>query len=402
MKIVTLPFVLASSILCTTVAQANGISNDAIRIGFITDMSGVYADTDGPGGVLAIKMAIEEAGGNINGKPIELLTADHQNRADIAASKAREWIDQNKVDVIIGGTNSATTIAMMGVAAEKKVPVISVGAGATSITSEHCTPYTIHYAYNTQATAYGVSSAVLKQGGKDWFFITSDYAFGHALQKTASDVVNTSGGKSMGNVLVPLNTADFSSYMLQAQTSGAKILGLANAGNDFIGSIKAAHDFGVTSSMRIAGLQVYISDVHALGLDATQGMYRTSPWYWNQDDASRTWSKKFHEKQKTMPTFNQAGNYSAVSNYLKAVNQTGTDDGATIMGWFKSTPISDMYIKNGKVRENGLMVHDMFLHEVKTPADSKEPWDYFNIISTIPGEEAFGPESMSTCKLKSA
>ena len=245
-----------------------------------------------------------------------------------------------------------------------------------------------------------MSSAVLKQGGKDWFFITADYAFGHALQKTASDVVTHSGGKVMGSVKVPLSTADFSSYMLQAQSSGAKILGLANSGNDFIASVKAANDFGVTSSMRLAGLQVYISDIHALGLEPTQGMYRTAPWYWDQDEESRKWSQAFMKKHHAMPTFNQGGDYSAVKTYLKAVAATKTDDGKTIMDWFKSTPISDFYIKNGKVRANGLLVHDMFLYEVKKPSESKGEWDYFKISATIPGEEAYGPESeAAACKL---
>jgi len=379
---------------------AAAISDKEIRIGFITDMSGVYADTDGPGGTVAIQMAIDEVGGAIDGNKITLVTADHQNRADLAASKARAWIDQNKIDVIIGGTNSATTLAIATVAAEKHIPLISVGAGATAITNEYCTPYTVHYAYNTRATAYGVASAVLKQGGKDWFFITADYAFGHALQKTASEVVSQSGGKVMGSVKVPLSTADFSSYMLQAQSSGAKILGLANSGNDFISAVKAANDFGVTSSMRLAGLQVYISDIHALGLEPTQGMYRTAPWYWDQDETSRTWSQAFMKKHRAMPTFNQGGDYSAVKTYLKAVAASGTDDGKTIMDWFKSNPIADFYIKNGKVRSNGLLVHDMFLYEVKKPSESKGEWDYFKVSATIPGDEAYGPESESSaCKL---
>lgn len=399
MKVTTAMIASCCAIAMTPFAQATGISDDEIRIGFITDMSGVYADTDGPGGTTAIQMAIDELGGAVNGKKITLLTADHQNRADLSASKARAWIDQNKIDVIIGGTNSATTLSMATVAAEKHIPLISVGAGATAITNEYCTPYTIHYAYNTRALAYGVASAVLKQGGKDWFFITADYAFGHALQKTASEVVTQSGGTVKGSVKVPLSTADFSSYMLQAQSSGATILGLANSGNDFIASVKAANDFGITSTMRLAGLQVYISDIHALGLEATQGMYRTAPWYWDQDDASRTWAQAFMKKHKAMPTFNQAGDYSAVKSYLKAVAATGTDDGKTIREWFGTNPISDFYIKNGKVRKNGLLVHDMFLHEVKKPAESKGEWDYLKVSATIPGEEAYGPESESTCKL---
>ncbi|MFA5704102.1 MAG: ABC transporter substrate-binding protein [Advenella sp.] len=380
-------------------AHAQGISNDVIKIGFITDMSGVYSDLDGPAGGEAIKMAIEAAGGEINGKKIELVTADHQNKADVASAKVREWIDQDKVDLIIGGTNSATALASAAVAAEKKKPYISIGAGSTALTTTHCTPFTIHYAYNTKALANVTGAAVYNQGGKDWFFITADYAFGHSLEQDTINVVKAAGGTIKGTVRVPLSTTDFSSYMLQAQTSGAQILGLANAGGDFINSIKAASEFGVTPAMKPAGLLVFINDVHALGLKDTQGLYLTAPWYWNQDDESRAWAGKFEERIKRKPSFVQAADYTAAETYLKAVKETGTDDGEAIMKWFKSNTINNFFAKDAIVRKDGLMIHDMYLMQVKTPEESKAPWDYYNVVEKIPGEKAFGPESESTCKL---
>src|SRR5690606_38991260 len=277
-------------------AQAQGISGDVIRIGFITDMSGVYSDIDGPAGVEAIRMAIADAGGAINGKKIELVTADHQNKADIASSRAREWFDQEGLDMLVGGTNSATNLAMAAVAAEKKKPFISIGAGASDLTNAQCTPYTVHYAYDTVALARGTGSAVVKDGGKSWFFLTADYAFGHALERDTTAVVKANGGEIKGAVRAPLSTADFSSFLLQAQASGAQILGLANAGGDTINSIKAANEFGVTQTMKMAGLLVFINDVHSLGLKTTQGMYLTTGWYWDQSDAARAWAKKFEDK----------------------------------------------------------------------------------------------------------
>lgn len=282
--------------------QAQGISDDIIRIGHITDMSGVYSDLDGTAGTEAIKMAVADLGGEIDGKKIEVVGFDHQNKADIASAKAREWIDQDKVDIIFGGTNSATALAVAAVAAEKKIPYIQLGAGSTQLTNEQCTPFTIHYAYNTKALANVTGSAVVQEGGNDWFFVTADYAFGHSLEKDTATVVKASGGNIKGQVRVPLSTTDFSSYMLQAQASGAQILGLANAGGDFINAIKAAREFGVTPGMKPAGLLVFINDVHALGLDATQGLYLTASWYWDQDDESREWAQRFEDQIKRKPS----------------------------------------------------------------------------------------------------
>lgn len=380
-------------------AQAQGISDDVIRIGFITDMSGVYSDIDGKAGLQAIQMAVEDAGGAINGKKIEVLSADHQNKADVASARAREWFDQQKIDILIGGTNSATSLAMAAVAAEKKRPFIAIGAGASDLTNAQCTPYTIHYAYDTVALARGTGSAVVKDGGKSWFFLTADYAFGHALERDTTAVVKASGGEVKGNVRAPLATSDFSSFLLQAQSSGAQILGLANAGGDTINSIKAANEFGVTSTMKMAGLLVFINDIHSLGLQATQNMYLTDSWYWDQSDEARAWSKKFEAKVNRKPSSLQAADYSSVAFYLNGVKATGTDDPDTLMKWMKSNKVNDFYAKGGVVREDGRMVHDMFLMQVKTPKESKGPWDYYKVVATLPGDDVYTKLSESTCKL---
>ncbi len=380
-------------------AQAAGISDDVIRIGFIADMSGVYADIDGNAGADAIRMAIADMGGEINGKKIELLTADHQNKADIASARAREWFDKQNLDMLIGGTNSSTALAMAAVAAEKKKPFLVVGAGSSALTNAQCTPYTVHYAYNTIALANGTGSAVVREGGKTWFYLTADYAFGHSLEQDTMKVVEKSGGKNLGAVRAPLATTDFSSFLLQAQSSGAQVLGLANAGGDFINSVKAAKEFGITQTMKLAGLLVFINDVHALGLDNTAGLYLTTAWYWNQDDASRAWSKKFFEQHKRAPSFLQAGDYSAAKTYLEAVKAIGTDDGDAVMKQLKSIKINDMFIKNGYVRKDGLTMHDMYLAQVKKPDQSKAAWDYYNIVRTLPAESVYGAESTSTCAL---
>lgn len=378
---------------------AAGISDDVIRIGFITDMSSVYSDIDGAGGVEAVKMAIADAGGEINGKKIELLVADHQNKADIASARAREWFDEQKIDLLLGGTNSATSLAMAQVAKEKHKTFIAVGAGSSNLTNSQCSPYTIHYAYDTVALARGTGSAVVKNGGKSWFILTADYAFGHSLERDTAAVVKKEGGKVVGSVRVPLATSDFSSFMLQAQSSGAQILGLANAGGDFVNSVKAAKEFGVSSTMKLAGLLVFINDVHALGLDATQGMYLTSAWYWNQDEESRKWAQRFFDKIKRMPSFLQAGDYSATSYFLKGVKATGTDDPDTVIKWMKSNKINDFFTKDTTVREDGRVLNTMYLMQVKKPGESKTPWDYYNVVTKLPGEEVYTSREESTCDL---
>lgn len=397
MKLKTLAALLMAGFGVAAQPANAAISDDVIRIGIISDMSGVYGDVDGPAGVEAIRMAIADMGGEINGKKIELLTADHQNKADLASSKAREWFDQQKIDMLVGGTNSATNIAMAAIAADKKKPFISIGSATSDMTNKACTPYTVHYAYDTVALARGTGGAVVKDGGKTWFFLTADYAFGHALERDTAAVVTAAGGTIKGQVRAPLSTGDFSSFMLQAQASGAQILGLANAGGDTINSIKAANEFGVTPGMKLAGLLVFINDIHALGLKATQGMYLTDGWYWDQSDASRAWAKRFEEKIKRKPSMLQAADYSAVTFYLNAVKATGSDDTDTVMKWMKSNKINDFFATNGYVREDGRMVHDMFLMQVKTPAESKGPWDYYKIIQTLPGEKVYASLAESTC-----
>ena len=378
--------------------QAAGVSDDVIRIGLITDMSSVYSDIDGAGGGEAVRMAIEDLGGEINGKKIEFMIADHQNKADIASARAREWFDEEGLDMLLGGTNSATALAMAAVAEEKKKPFIGIGPGSSNLTNSQCSPYTLHYAYDTIALARGTGSAVVAEGGKSWFFLTADYAFGHSLERDTADVVKKAGGEVKGAVRVPLATSDFSSFLVQAQSSGAKILGLANAGGDFTNSVKSAAEFGVNQTMTLAGLLVFINDIHALGLEATQGMNLTAAWYWDQDDESRAWAKRFEERVKRMPSFLQAADYSATNYYLSAVKATGTDDGDEVMKWMKANKVNDFFTKDTVVREDGQVVNDMYLMEVKKPSESKGPWDYYKVVKKLPGDQVYASLEESTCK----
>jgi branched-chain amino acid transport system substrate-binding protein len=389
---------LAALSLVGASAQAQ-VSGDVIKIGFITDMSGLYADIDGPAGAEAIRMAIADMGGMINGKKIELMVADHQNKADIAATKAREWFDTDGMDLLIGGTSSGTNLAMAKIAAQKKKPFISVGAATSALTGDQCSPYTVHYAYDTVALAKGTGNAVVKSGGKSWYFLTADYAFGQQLQDDTSAIVKAAGGTVVGSVKHPLSASDFSSFMLQAMSSKAQILGLANAGGDTVNSIKAANEFGVTKSMKLAGLLMFINDIHSLGLKATQNMYLTDSWYWNRDAETRAWSRKFFDKMKRMPSSIQAGDYSAAYQYLNAVKAIGSDDGDKVMAQLRKTKINDIFAKGGYIRPDGRMVHDMYLMQVKTPAESTEPWDYYKIAQTMKGEEAWTTKAESKCAL---
>jgi branched-chain amino acid transport system substrate-binding protein len=303
------------------------------------------------------------------------------------------------MDVLIGGTNSGTALAMAKVAADKKKPFFEIGAGSSRLTNEDCTPFTVHYAYDTYALANGTGNAVVKAGGKSWFFLTADYAFGASLEDDTAKVVKANGGTVVGGVRHPLNASDFSSFLLQAQASKAQILGLANAGGDTINAIKAANEFGVAKTMKFAGLLVFINDIHSLGLPMTQGMYLTDPWYWNQSPEAREWGRRFFDKMKRMPSFSQAGDYSAVRTYLTAVKAAGTDDGPAVMAEVKKMKINDMFVTNGYVRADGRMINDMYLRQVKTPAESKEPWDYFNVVEKIPGDKAYMPLAQSSCPL---
>jgi branched-chain amino acid transport system substrate-binding protein len=396
----TMALAIAAGLACCGMGAAHAqISGDVVKIGYITDLSGVYSDIDGQGGIEAVKMAIADFGGAVNGKKIELITADHQNKADLAASKAREWFDQQGVDMLLGGTNSGTNLAMAKVAAEKKHPFISIGAGSARLTNEDCTPYTVHYAYDTVALAKGTGSAVIKQGGKTWFFLAADYAFGASLESDTARVVKANGGTVLGDVKAPLSASDFSSFLLQAQASKAQILGLANAGGDTINSIKAANEFGITKTMKLAGLLMFINDVHSLGLNLTQGMYLTDSWYWDKNDETRTWSKRYFEKMKKEPSSLQAADYSAVTQYLNAVKATGSDDADKVLAQLKKAKINDMYAKNGYIRADGRMIHEMYLMQVKAQSESKYPWDYYKIVASVPGEEAFTTKAESKCSL---
>lgn len=391
---------LAAVAACGFSATAHAqISGDVVKIGIITDMSGLYSDIDGAAGVEAIKMAVDDMKGMVAGKKIEVMYADHQNKPDVAASKAREWFDTQGLDMLIGGTNSGTNLAMAKIAAEKKKTFISIGAASARLTNEDCTPYTIHYAYDTVALANGTGNAVVKSGGKTWFFLTADYAFGASLQNDTSAVVQKAGGKVVGSVKHPLSANDFSSFLLQAQSSGAQILGLANAGGDTINSIKAANEFGVTQTMKLAGLLMFINDIHALGLKATQGMYLTDGWYWNQSPESRAWSRRFFDKVKRMPSMLQAGDYSATTHYLKAVEATKSDDADTVIAKMKATKVNDFFAKGGTIGPDGRHRYDMYLMQVKTPAESKEPWDYYKVAQKIPGDEAYTKLADSKCPL---
>ncbi|MGD0585700.1 MAG: ABC transporter substrate-binding protein [Oryzomonas sp.] len=379
---------------------AAGISDNVVKIGVLTDMSGVYSQIGGKGTLVAVEMAVADFGGKVLGKPIEVISADHQNKADIASTKAREWFDTGKVDMVTGLLNSACALAVQKIGAEKKRITMVTGAGSTDLTNKDCTPYGIHYAYDNYALANVTGNAVVNSGGTSWFFITADYAFGHSLEKNTADFVKTHGGKVLGGVRHPLSTADFSSYLLQAQSSGAKVIGLANAGGDFTNAVKQAREFGVAQKgQRLVGLLVFDTDIKSLGLNVAQGMQFASGFYWDRDKAARDWSQRFYKKHNAMPTMDQAGAYSATMNYLKAVKAAGTDDPDAVMAKLRSMNISDFFAVNGKIRTDGRMVHDMYLMEVKKPSESKGDWDILRIIKTIPGDKAFMPLSQSTCSL---
>ncbi|MBP8140939.1 MAG: ABC transporter substrate-binding protein [Acidovorax sp.] len=389
-----LALVLGAAGLAAPAAQAQ----DKVKIGFITDMSSLYADVEGKNGALAIQMAIDDFGGKVLGMPIELMSADHQNKADIAASKAREWIDTQGLTMVFGGTNSGTALAIAKVAAEKKRVYINNGAASSALTNDQCTPYTVHYAYDTVALAKGTGSAIVDGGGKSWYFLTADYAFGHALEADTSTVVKAKGGSVVGAVRHPLNASDFSSFLLQAQNSKAQILGLANAGGDTINSIKAAKEFGIGKTMKLAGLLIFISDVHSLGLRNTEGLQFTTSWYWDLNEETRKFSARFFEKAKRMPTEIQAADYSATMNYLKAVAAAKSADADKVMTTWRGMKMNDFF-GSGQLRADGRYVHDMYLMEVKKPSESTKPWDYYKLIKKLPGDAVFTTKAESKCAL---
>ena len=383
-------------------ASAQGaakISDGVVRMGLLLDMSSLYEDVAGKGTVTAVQMAIDDFGGKVHGAPIEVVVVDHQNKPDLAGTKAREWFDTQKVDMIGDVAASATALAAVEVAKQKNKIILMSGPGTSRLTNENCSPVSVHWTWDTYALASVVGRGVARTGGDSWFFITADYAFGHSLEKDTSDVLKTENAKVVGGVRHPLNNADFSSFMLQAQASKAKVVGLANAGGDTINAIKAANEFGITKNQKLAGLLVFINDVHALGLGVTQGMQLTEGFYWDMNDETRKWSQRFFEKMKKMPNMLQAGSYSSTLHYLKAVQATGTDETGPVMAWMKANPSNDVFVKNGKIREDGRMMREMYLFEVKKPSESKYPWDYFKLKATIPAEQAFMPLAKSSCSL---
>lgn len=391
--------VAAASLAMPLAASAN-LSDDMVKIGVLSDMSGVYKALEGPGAVIAAEMAVEDFGGEVLGKPIEIVSADHQNKPDIGASTAREWIDAENVDMITALDNSSVALSVQGLASDRKIITLNTGAGTTALTEDQCTPYGIHYVYDTHALPVGTATAMVKNGGEKWFFITADYAFGHSLRDNTSAVVESLGGEVVGDVEAPLSTNDFSSYLIQAQSSGADVIGLANAGQDTVNAIKQANQFRIVQGgQKLAGMLVFISDVHSMGQDIAQGLQFTTAFVWNQNDEAEEWSRRFYDRHGAMPTMVHAGVYSAVSNYLKAIDETGTDDSDAVRKALGEMTLNDVFVKGGKIAPNGSMLHDMYLVEVKKPEEATEEWDLLKVVSKIPADQAYISMEDTTCKL---
>ena len=392
-------WLLALSLTGAPALAQDKISDGLVKIGMLIDLSGVYADIVGPGSVIAANMAIADFGGKVLGKPIELIVADHQNKADLTAAKAREWFDTQKVDMLADVAATAPALAALSVARQKNKIALFPSAASSRLSNEDCSPISVHWTYDTYALAAGTGRGVVKNGGDTWYFLTADYAFGTNLEKDTTEVIKAEGGRVLGSVRHPLNTSDFSSFLLQAQASKAKIIGLANAGGDMINSIKAANEFGITKNQKLAALLVFINDIHSIGLPVAQGMLLTEAFYWDANDETRKWSRRFFEKHKRMPNMAQAGTYSGITHYLKAVQAAGTDETTAVMAQMKAMPVNDFMTKNGKIREDGRLVRDMYVFEVKKPSESNYPWDYYKLKATIPADQAFLPLARSSCAL---
>ena len=387
------------ALMLPAAAQAQ-ISGDVVKIGVLTDMAGVTADITGKGSLVAAEMAVQEIDGTLLGKKVEVISADHQHKADVGTAIARRWFDVEGVDTIVDVPNSGVALAIQGLAREKKRIVLYSGAGTTALTNEQCSPYGFHWTYDTYAVSHGTASAVVKAGGTSWFFLASDYAFGHQLQNDATGVITAAGGKVLGAARHPLNTPDFSSFLLSAQASGAKVVGLANAGNDTVNAMRQAGEFGlVQGGQSLAALILFLQDVHALGLKDAQGTYLTTSSYWDTNDATRAWSKQFMARTGMMPSMLHAGVYGAVRHYLKAVARAGTDDAEQVAAAMRTIPIEDVFSENAVIREDGRITRTMYLVRVKKPSDSKYPWDYFEVLRKIPPEETVWPLSASKCPL---
>jgi branched-chain amino acid transport system substrate-binding protein len=381
-------------------AQTATISDNVVKIGVLTDMSGQFSHESGEGAVTAVKMAVEDFGGKVLGKPIEVVVADHQNKPDIASALARKWFDVEKVDMIANLINSSIALGVSQLAKEKDRIAIVNGSGSSRLTNDACTPNSIHYAYDTYALAKGTGAALLKAGEKSWYFLTADYAFGHALEADTSAIVKSLGGEVVGSVRYPPETFDQSSFLLKAQASKAKVVALAGSGTVLVNAVKSAQEFSIRKGgQELAGLLVWITDIKSMGLDLAQGLVLTNAFYWDRDDETRAWSKRFYERMKRMPHMGDAGDYSSTMHYLKAIAAAGTDDAQAVMRKMRDMPINDFFAKNGKIREDGRMVHDMYVYEVKKPSESKGEWDYYKLREVIPGEQAFRPLKDSACPL---
>jgi len=383
-------------------AHAQGISDDVVKIGVLTDMSSLYADATGKGSVAAVQMAVEDYGAKVKGKPVEVIYADHQNKPDVGVSIARNWYDNEKVDAIFDVPTSSVALPVSALTREKNRININSGGGSSDITGVACSPNTVHYTYDTYALSNVAGKAMVKRGEDTWFFITADYAFGQALERDAANVVKENGGKVLGDVRHPLNNSDFSSFLLQAQASKAKVVALANAGGDTTNALKQAAEFGITPKQKMIALLQQITDTHSLGIKATQGLIVTDGFYWDMNDETRAFSKRFYDRVGHMPTMIQAGLYSATMHYLKAIEAVGTDEAPKVMAQMRATPINDFFAKGGKIRIDGRMVHDMYLFQVKKPEESKGEWDLYKLVATVPGDEAFRPLDKGGCPLVKA
>ena len=388
----------ASLFIMPTLSRAQ-ISDNVVKIGVLNDQSGLYADLGGPGSVTAARMAAEDAGGMVLGRPIEIVFADHQNKADVGVAIARRWFENESVDMAIGFDNSSVALAVEQLAAEHNRIAIAGAVGSTAFTGKNCTRNEASWIYDSYALTTSLAKSTVAEGRDTWFFITVDYAFGHSLEADATAAVQAAGGKVLGSVRHPLNTSDFSSYLLQAQASGAKVVAFANGGGDMVNAVKQANEFGLTKKQSMVALLIFISDVHSMQLQAAQGLKFVTAFYWDRDDDSRAWSKRFFDKQGRMPTMAQASIYSAVRHYIKAIAAAGTDEARAVMVKMRELPVNDFYVKNGHVREDGRLVHDMLFAQVKTPAESGKPWDYYKVLNVIPGDQAFRPLAEGGCPL---
>jgi branched-chain amino acid transport system substrate-binding protein len=390
--------VLAAACLGAPAAHAQ-ISDDVVRIGVLNDQSGLYADIGGPGTVVAARMAAEDAGGTVLGKPVEIVFADHQNKSDVGAAIARQWFDTGKVDMAIGFDNSSVALAVEQLAAERNKIAIAGAVGSTAFTGKACTPNEASWVYDSYALTTSLAKSIVAEGRDTWFFITVDYAFGQSMEADATNAVLAAGGKVLGSVRHPLNTSDFSSYLLQAQASGAKVVALANGGGDMVNAVKQANEFGLAKNQTMVSMLVFISDVHSMELQAAQGLKFVTAFYWDRDDESRAWSKRFFARHGRMPTMAQASVYSAIRHYISAIAAAGTDGTQAVMAKMREMPVNDFYARNGRVREDGRLIHDMYFVQVKKPSESTGPWDYYKILGVIPGDQAFRPLAEGGCPL---